>query len=283
MSVRLLDPAAVGPTSPRDRFAPRRPIVFVDLETTGLERGARIVSAALVREAPDGTVETFHALVNPGIPIPAGATAVHGITDADVADRPPFAAIAARVRDFIGDADLAGFNTSFDLPILRRELEAAGVPLDPADRRVVDVKALYHRLRPRTLSDAYREFVGGALDAAHDALADTLACRAVLRAMVERHPELGDDAEALGTPMKDPSWVDEDGKFVWAGKEAVFAFGKARGRTLREVASSDPGFLRWMLGKDFAPQVKAIVEDALRGTFPAPRGAAAPAATTDAG
>ena len=177
------------------------------------------------------------------------------------------------MREFIGEADLAGFNAAaFDVPLLTRQLREAGCPLSMAARRVVDVKVLYHQLRPRTLGDAYREFVGRELAGAHGAVADANATLDVLRAILEKHPELPRRPQDLAVLLGDPDrslWVDPDGRLVWHEGQAVFSFGKHKGQALEDVATREPGFLRWMLNQTFSDEVKTVVRNALAGIFPA--------------
>lgn len=256
----------------------RRPLVLLDLETTGVNLGSdRIIEIALVKVRPDGWREVLTRRVNPGMPIPIESTRVHRITDADVTDAPSFALIAPEVLAFIGDADLAGFNIGrFDLPLLRRELAGAGHALDMTGRAVVDAQVIYHRREPRDLAAAYRFYCGSVLCDPHTARVDAEACLEVLDAQLEVYPDLprtpADLSEYL-QPRENPP-VDPDGRFVWEGGEVVFAFGPdgVRGRSLRYVAEKDTGFLRWVLRKDFDPAVKAIVQDALEGKFPDRRG-----------
>jgi DNA polymerase-3 subunit epsilon len=262
--------------SPRPAdLALNRPLVVLDTETTGTDaQRDRIVHLGLVRLSPDRGPEEFESFVDPEMSIPPAATSVHGIGDAAVASAPAFAEIAGRVRDFIGDADLCGFNAAaFDVPLLARQLREAGCPLDMSGRRVVDVKVLYHQLRPRTLSDAYRDFVGRELTGAHGAMADARAALEVVRAMLARHPDLprrpGDLAVLLGDPDRS-AWADPDGKFVRQDGRLVFAFGKYKGESLDDIARREPGFLRWMLDRDFSKEVKAIVREALRIALPTP-------------
>jgi DNA polymerase-3 subunit epsilon len=255
----------------------QRPIVFVDLETTGISPTAdRIVEIAMIKVHPDGRRETYLRRVNPGMPIPPEATRFHGITDADVASAPPFAAIAAEVLAFIGEADLAGFNIQrFDLPVLRRELSAAGCRLDMDGRAVVDAQIIYHRKVPRDLAAAYQYYCGKDLTAAHQAGADIAACVEILDAQLGAYPDLPrtpQELDAHFTP-REPNFVDPEGRFVWQDDEAVVNFGPdgIRGRPLREVARRDPRFLQWILRRDFHPETKLIAQDALAGRFPTRR------------
>ncbi len=250
-----------------------RPLVFVDLETTGVNPTMdRIVEISLVKVYPVGLRETMTCRVNPGVPIPAESSRVHGITDADVTGAPTFADIAPGVLAFIGDADLAGFNIQrFDLPMLLRELAQAGLRLDLTGRAIVDAQVIYHRRVPRDLSAAYRLYCGKDLNDPHTAQADVGACVEILDAQLAAYPDLPRTPQELSdlfSPPRDPNAVDPGRKFVWKDGEAVFAIGKYRDRPLREVAARDPEYLQWILGSDFDPPVKDIVQDALEGRFP---------------
>ncbi|MDR7519418.1 MAG: 3'-5' exonuclease [Armatimonadota bacterium] len=257
----------------------QRPIVFLDVETTGVNPASdRVVEISLIKVHPDGRRETLTRRVHPGVPIPPESTRFHGITDADVADAPRFAEVAPDLLAFIGDADLAGFNIHrFDLPILHRELALAGLRLDMTGRAVVDAQVIYHRKVPRDLTAAYKFYCGKDLAEPHSARADVEACLEVLDAQLATYPDLPQTPQELAeycTPKpRDPDAVDSTGKFLWEGGEAVFAFGPEgiRGRRLREVAEKDRGFLEWILRRDFHPEVKAIVQAALAGRFPARR------------
>lgn len=173
-------------------LALERPLVFIDLETTGVSPVTdRIVELAMIKVHPDGRRETITRRVNPGVPIPPESSRLHGITDADVAAAPVFARIADEVRAFIGDADLAGFNIHrFDLPVLPRELADAGRPLAMDGRAVVDAQVIYHRRVPRDLAAAYRLYCGKELVGAHGAAADIEACVEVLEAQLAVYPDL---------------------------------------------------------------------------------------------
>jgi DNA polymerase-3 subunit epsilon len=252
-----------------------RPLVFLDLETTGVNTAVdRVVEISLVKVHPLGLRETITRRVNPGMPIPPDSSRVHGITDADVADAPSFAQIAPAMLAFIGDADLAGFNIQrFDLPMLLRELTQAGLRLDLTGRAVVDAQVIYHRRVPRDLSAAYRQYCGRDLHDPHTAQADVEACAEILDAQLAAYPDLPRTPQELSDLFnpRDPNAIDPEGKFVWRDGEAVLAFGTHRNRALREVAADFPDYLQWMLGSDFDPTVKHIVQNALQGRFPVPR------------
>jgi len=271
------EPGAAVPAASGPRFDVA--VVAIDLESTGTKVGTdRIVQLSLVRVDPTGTMQAFTTYVNPLLPMPEAAAAVHHITDEMVARAPVFAEIAQQVAAFVGEETaLVGYGlTRFDVPLLERELADAGVTVDLSGRQVIDVKVLYHRLRPRRLSDAYRDYCGAELADAHDAAQDACASVAVLHAMLASHPDLPRSVGELAASLVDPTRVDAEGKFIWSNGEAVFAFGKYRGTPLRTVATSEPDFLRWMLTRDFSPAVRSLVSRALDGQFPTPPPSALP-------
>jgi DNA polymerase III subunit epsilon len=251
-----------------------RPLVFIDLETTGVSlTAARIIELGMIKVRPQGDRDVMVRRIHPGIPIPPESTQFHGIIDADVAGSPPFAEIASDVMAFIGEADLGGFNiVRFDLPVLRRELEGAGHTLSLTGRAVIDAQIIYHRKVPRDLAAAYRLYCGKELSNSHAAYADVDASIEVLDAQLGVYADLPRTPRELSDLFTPPliDVVDPDGRFVWEGREAVFTFGPdgVRGRPLREVASKDHAYLRWILRKDFPSEVKTIAQDALAGRFP---------------
>ena len=170
-----------------------RPLVCFDLETTGTRiDGDRIVEIGLVRVETDGSRRSYRTLVNPEMPIPPAASAVHGISDADVRDAPVLAAVAKEVIDLFADADLAGFNSvNFDAPLLENDMRRAGVEFSLAGRRHLDAMRIFHRMEPRHLTAAYKLYCDGDLADAHDALADADATLAVLDAQLGQSPGSG--------------------------------------------------------------------------------------------
>lgn len=249
-----------------------RPLVALDTETTGADTVVdRIVQLALVRLEPDGTREEFETLVNPGEPIPAEATAIHGITDQDVEFAPPFRRIAAEIVTRTAGCDLAGFNLiRFDIPLLLNEFRRAGELWDLTGVRILDAQILYHMMEPRDLSAAYRFYCGRELEGAHGAMADTRATLDVLLAQVRRYPDLPDDVAGLDALCNrpDPRFVDRDRRFRWRNGEAVFNFGEHKGRSLQDVAKSNTSYLEWMLRKSFSDEVHGLIRDALSGDAP---------------
>lgn len=250
-----------------------RPLVVLDLETTGtwVEKD-RIIEIALVRRSPSGEKEVYHSRVNPLMPIPLAVQKLTGITDADVAAAPVFKAIAADVLAFLAGADLAGFNVDkFDLPLLEREMAEAGVPFSASGLKVFDAQKVYHLNEKRDLTAAYAFYCGKPLLGAHGALADTEATLEVIESQVERYGA-GDtsiDALAQFQYREQPEFFDPERRFRWWNGELYMMFGKyARKESLREIVAKDPGYLTWMMGKDFSADVKKLVENALKGQFP---------------
>jgi DNA polymerase-3 subunit epsilon len=247
-----------------------RPLAALDLETTGTQPHLdRIVEIAVIKILPDGRSETRSRRVNPGMPIPPEATRVHGIRDLDVAGEPPFNQIAASLAEFLAGCDLVGFNlVKFDLPLLRREFERAGMELSLAGRRVIDAKTIYHLKEPRHLSAAHQFYCGKALVDAHTAEADARAAYNVLVGQLQRYPDLPRSLDALHRLCNPVDVVDADGKLVWQGDDAVFNFGKMRGRALRVVLAVDRNYLQYLVDGDFPADFKRILAAALQGRLP---------------
>ena len=246
-----------------------RPLVFFDLETTGTSPVRdRIVEMAAVKMKPDGGRDERLRRFHPGIPIPEEATRVHGISDEDVADKPPFASRAKSLAEYLGTCDLAGFNIRrFDLPLLLAEFRRAAVPFEVGDRRLVDVQAVFHREEPRDLAAAARFYLGREPVKAHSAKDDVRTSIDVMAAQLERYADLPRDVQELH------AYCDEFAPFEsefarWFSKKAtgalVFRRGKHRGVPLDEVAQTTPDYLEWMLGAD---DMDSEVRDAARAAL----------------
>ena len=251
-----------------------RPLVVFDVEATGLnKRTDRIVAIALVRYEPVGTAEQISYLLNPGIPIPEEATAIHGITDADVKDAPTFADMAEILARHFAGADLAGYNIlGYDIQILTEEFARANRPFSIEGRRILDAQRIFFRNEPRDLAAALRYYCGENHDSHHDALGDVLATIHVLAGQFRRYAELPPDMDGLHEycDPRDPNWVDRTGRLKWSKGEVVFNFGKFQGQALRDAVVKDPNFITWLLRSDFPDDTKQIVRDAVNGKFPAP-------------
>lgn len=239
----------------------RRPIVFFDLETTGVNvLKDRIVEISVVKIMPGKEHEPLVKTrrINPEMPIPAEATAVHGITDADVASEPTFRQVAASLAELMRGCDIAGFNSNrFDIPLLDEEFHRAGVDFDFHRARFVDVQNIYHKLEPRTLSAAYRFYCGEELQGAHGAAADTMATYKVLLAQIEHYDELTGDVEELAKFSSLSDNVDLAGRIVRnADGVEVINFGKHKGKPVADVLRQDPGYYDWIQKGEFASDTK---------------------------
>lgn len=250
------------------RLALQRPLAFFDLETTGTRIGKdRIVQIGIVRLEPGGKRTNWQQLVNPGIPIPPEATAVHGISDLDVAMAPALEAIADELLAQLEGCDLSGFNLMrFDVPFLAEELFRVGREWDHTCLRIVDVQRIFHKMEPRDLSAALRFYCGREHAGAHDALADVEATADVLLAQLERYPELPTDVDGLGELCGDRQRPpDAAGKLRFDENGAIcLTFGKYNGWTLENIGRNDPGYLQWLMTKaDLPGSTLAVMRNAL--------------------
>jgi len=246
-----------------DRLLPlERPLVVLDTEATGTNaRSDRIVEIGCVKVHTDGRRETWVRRVNPGIPIPKGATAIHGIRDEDVRDCPPFRGIAAELGRFLEGCDLAGYHLSaFDLPALRIEFLRASVPFEIATRRLLDAQRIFFAREPRNLSAAARFYCAAEHEGAHGALADAEMTLRVLGGQLARYAELPrtvSELHDLFCAGMDQD-LDPEGRFRMVKGEPTVNFGRNRGRTLRDLSRQEPGFIKWILKGDFSEPVKEI-------------------------
>ncbi len=239
-----------------------RPLVVFDTETTGTNpRMDRIIEIACVKIRPDGSREQFVQRLNPGIPIPAASTAIHGIRESDVASSPRFRDVASALAAFLEGADLAGYNiTGFDLPVLRVEFLRAGVPFEITDRRIVDAQRIFFAREPRHLAAAARFYCQTDHAGAHGALADAEMTARVLAGQLQRYAELPRTVVELHEQFcagLDQD-VDPEGRIRLVNGEPTINFGKNRGRLLRDISREEPGFLRWIIKGDFSDPVKQI-------------------------
>ena len=254
-------------------FALERPLVFFDLETTGLDfKNDRIIELAFIKVTPQGDVLERERRFNPGIPIPPEATAIHGITDADVAHELPFCRTAKSLVETLDECDLAGFNIRrFDLQMLMKELERCGFELDLEGRRILDVQTIFHREEPRDLSAAARFYLGRDHEEAHTALGDIRTSAAVLGAQLRRYEHVPRDLDGLHAYCEQyaPMRTELDRWFGEGPEGRVFRRGRHRGHALRAVAREAPDYLRWMLGaEDMDESVLQVVREALGAVEP---------------
>ncbi|MBK9338249.1 MAG: 3'-5' exonuclease [Lewinellaceae bacterium] len=259
-----------------------RDIVFFDVETTGLNVVRdRIVQIALIKLFKNGNPPAeFSTLVNPGIPISEESMAIHGITPKDLANKPTFQQLAQKIWDFIGNADLAGYNSNrFDVPMLMEEFARVGMEFDVSKRRLLDVQRIFYKMEPRTLKAAYRLYCGKELTDAHDALADVRATLDVFRGqltMYEGKDLLDEDGNIIPAPIKndiqalhdftnDLNFLDATQRIrVQPDGTLIFNFGKYNGQPVKDVLARDKNYYHWILEKEFSSQVKQIVKQLMR-------------------
>ena len=250
------------------RLPLERPIVFFDLETTGVDvvRDRIVQIGALRYEPGGGEPQRYKTLVNPGRPIPKETTAIHGIADADVADAPRFEDLADDLMALFADADVGGYNVGkFDLPVLLEHFARCGRDFAPDERRVVDALEIFFRMEPRTLAGALRFYCGEEMTDAHDAMADIEATVKVLNGQLRRYvPDgrLTADVARLHELSTRPGQLDATNRLRRDGDgEIVFNFGKYRGKRAREVFRKEPSYYHWIQDKDFSVQVKAYTKE----------------------
>lgn len=248
-------------------------LVCLDIESTGIwVEQDKIIEIALIKFRTDGEKETFYKRINPGIAIPQVVTNLTGISDRDVQDAPYFKEVAKEALEFIGDADFGGFGIErFDLPLLEREFAGAGLKLDWKCRKIYDAQKVFHLNEKRDLSAAYKFYCEKDLVGAHSALVDTEAVLEILAKQVERYGEGQDDLAALDK-FEYPTlmdFYDEERKFCWWNGKLYLMFGKyARKQALEDLVKTDPGYLNWVLNKDFSEGVKCVIREALKGQLP---------------
>lgn len=260
-----------------------KPIVFFDLETTGVQVGHdHIVQFCFFKVMPDGSHQTMTHLLRPAdengvtVPIPAETTAIHGITNAMVAKEPTFREMAPQMAAFISDADLAGYNSNkFDVPLLLEEFLRVGYDFSLEGRRLIDVQNIFHKMEQRTLRAAYKFYCGQNLENAHSADADTMATYEVLKAQLDRYKDaeyedregkitrpVVNDMEALFQFTTNTQWADLVGHIGYDDRHhEVFNFGKYKGRTLYDIFSKEPSYYAWMMNADFPLSTKAVVKN----------------------
>ncbi|MBL0064002.1 MAG: 3'-5' exonuclease [Bacteroidetes bacterium] len=240
----------------------KKPIVFLDLETTGVNVGAdRIVEIALLKIFPNGNKDSKTMRINPTIPIPEEASKVHGIYDKDIQDCPTFNDVARDINAFLGGSDLGGYNSNkFDIPLLIEEFTRAGIHFDLNERKLVDVQNIFHKMEQRTLAAAYKFYCNKDLMNAHSAEADTTATYEVLLSQLDKYETLKNDVDFLAQFSSITRNVDLAGRIVFNEKgEEVFNFGKYKGRLVKEVFKTEPSYYDWMMKGDFATNTKNVI------------------------
>ncbi|MEO6613392.1 MAG: 3'-5' exonuclease [Chitinophagaceae bacterium] len=236
----------------------KKPLAFIDLETTGVNPGSdRIVEIAIVKILADGTRIVKRKLVNPGIPIPKSASDIHGITDEMVKDAPTFAQLAQELKQVLDGCDFAGYNSNrFDIPLLMEEFLRAQVDFDMKNRKLLDVQNIFHKMEPRTLGAAYKFYCSKVLEGAHSAEIDASATHEILVAQLGRYPDLGVTLDSILKVIGEDQVVDFARRFVMDNGIEVFNFGKFKGRPVADVLKAEPQYYDWMMKGDFPQHTK---------------------------
>jgi DNA polymerase-3 subunit epsilon len=259
-----------------------RDLVFFDVETTGLNViRDRIVQIALIKLHKDDRPPTkWVSLINPGIPISEESMSIHGITPKDLANKPTFQQVAQEIWDFIGDADLGGYNSNrFDIPMLMEEFARVGMEFDISKRRLVDVQRVFYKMEPRTLRAAYRFYCDQEMENAHDALADVQATIDVFKGQLSKYEGqdlIDEDGNTIEQPIKndikaihdftnDLNFLDATQKLkVQKDGTVVFNFGKYANQAVKDVLAKDRNYFHWIQEKEFSSQMKQQIKAIMR-------------------
>jgi len=243
----------------------KRPIVFFDLETTGVQVAKdRIVEISILKVFPNGNKESKTWLVNPTIPIPEVTTAIHGISDEEVANEPTFKELASEIAELIHNCDLGGYNSNkFDIPLLAEEFLRSEVDFDMKNRKAIDVQNIFHKMEKRTLVAAYKFYCDKDLTDAHSAEADTTATYEVLLSQLDKYDELENDVNLLADFSQIGGEFADMAGFVRYNEdgEEVLSFGKYKGVTLKQIWNENPGYFSWINQADFPLYTKNVMRD----------------------
>tara|TARA_B110000305_G_scaffold28899_1_gene27084 strand:+ start:12932 stop:13768 length:837 start_codon:yes stop_codon:yes gene_type:complete len=245
----------------------KNPLCVFDLETTGLQiTKDRIVQIAILKVHPDSSQEELNLIVNPEMNIPQEVIDIHGITNETALQAPTFKEVAQEVKDFIGDSDLAGFNSNkFDIPVLAEEFLRVGLEFDLTHRSFIDVQNIFHKMEQRTLVAAYKFYCEKELKNAHDAMHDTKATWEVLEKQLDKY-DIGCDVTALADFSRAGAnkVIDMAGRIALNSKnQVIYNFGKHKGKTIEEISINEPGYYGWMLEADFPLYTKSVLRKAM--------------------
>ena len=245
----------------------KKPLCVFDLETTGLQiTNDRIVQIAIIKILPNGSKKNLNLVVNPEMVIPQEVIDIHGITNERALQAPTFKQLAPEIITFIGESDLAGFNSNkFDIPVLAEEFLRVDAKFDLSQRAFIDVQNIFHKMEQRTLVAAYKFYCGKTLENAHDAMYDTIATWEVLEKQIEKY-ELNTNVEALADLSRagNHKILDMAGRIALnENDEVIYNFGKHKGKTIEKIAKTEPGYYGWMLEADFPLYTKSILRKSM--------------------
>jgi len=241
-----------------------KPLCVFDLETTGLNISKdRIVQIAILKIHPSGKKEELNLLINPEMNISDSNSAIHGVTNEMVKDSPTFKDAGSEIVAFIGTSDLAGYNSNkFDIPVLAEEFLRADIEFDLSTKDCVDIQNIFHKMEQRTLVAAYKFYCSKELTNAHDAMADTVATWEVFEKQLEQYDNLKPKIDFLADFSRNSVHknIDFAGRLaINENNEAIYNFGKHKGKTIKEISVSEPGYYGWMLEADFPRYTKKIL------------------------
>ncbi len=267
-----------------------KPLVVFDLETTGLDLVKdRVIQLSYIKVNADGTEKRANLFINPERNIPAEVTALTGISNDDVKDKPTFKEVAAQLSEKFSGCDFAGFNSNhFDVPMLAEEFLRAGVDFDFGKCRLIDAQTIFHKMERRNLAAAYKFYCGRKMEEdfeAHRADQDTEATYRVLMGQLDMYApgrqeeadrQLRNDMDELAAFSKTNDNIDFAGRIVWkdmtdanghvvTGKDGkplrqeCFNFGKYKGWAVVDVLHKDPGYYSWMMTSDFTYNTKQVL------------------------
>ncbi|HTO37752.1 MAG TPA: 3'-5' exonuclease [Brumimicrobium sp.] len=243
----------------------KKALCVFDIESTGLDVSQdRIVEISILKVTPSGEESSLTLRLNPEIKISAESTSIHGITDEDVANEPTFKDSAEKIALYIGDADLAGYNSNkFDIPMLVEEFLRAEYDFDMANRNCIDVQNIFHKMEQRTLVAAYKFYCDRELVDAHSAFADVEATYEVLKAQIVRYKELENDVKFLAEFSENNKFKTADfaGRLAYNDNdEIMYNFGKHKGKTIAEVDKTETGYYGWMMQSNFPLYTKQVLK-----------------------
>jgi DNA polymerase III subunit epsilon len=242
----------------------KRSLAFLDLETTGINIATdRIVEISVLKISPEGKEEWMISRINPEMPIPPASTAIHGITDEDVASSPSFREIAKKLAAFLEGCDLAGYNAlKFDIPVLAEEFLRINVDFNFRNRRYIDVQVIFFKKEQRTLSAAYKFYCDKTIVNAHSSKADTEATYEVLKSQLDMYSDLENDVEKLSDFSAHNASADFVGRIIYDenGVE-IFNFGKHKGKKVEQVFRDEPAYYSWIMNGDFPLYTKKVITE----------------------